>query len=81
MQTRDEQLETHSCPLLPGWLVSLSQPVYAMVTFWPREGWLPLPATWVVLVTPIAYAVYREIATRMVVGGPLRRLSRLLLLP
>ncbi len=44
---------THLSPLLSGLLVSLSQPVYSMVTVWPAVGWAPVPSAMIVLVTPI----------------------------
>jgi hypothetical protein len=44
---------TCSCPMLPGWDVSLSQPVYSMVTNCPLVGRAPVPETWMVLVTPM----------------------------
>ena len=51
-------------PLLPGLEVSLSQPVYWMVTTWPLAGEEPLPSEMTVLVTPMM-----TVGVVCVVGG------------
>lgn len=43
----------HLEPLPLGWLVSLSHPVYSMVTLSPFFGMAPVPSSIIVLVTPI----------------------------
>ena len=48
-----EEADTYLSPLLPGLDVSLSQPVYSMMTFWPTLGMAPVPSERTVLVTPI----------------------------